>query len=387
MVMEKLIMLRVTAVLTCAFCFASAPLSVLHAKSKPNITKSTFGKTTDGQQADLYVLANKKGMQVAITNFGATTVSVKVPDRNGKVADVVLGYDDVKDYESGKAYFGATVGRYANRIAHGEFTLNGTTYTLAKNDGENHLHGGVRGFSKKMWAAKDVSTGNRPALKFTYVSEDGEEGYPGKLEASVTFTLTDKSELIIQYAAATDKATVINLTNHSYFNLAGQDSGDILSHHLTLYADKFTPVDATLIPTGELRNVKGTPFDFTRAEAIGTRINQSDQQLKFGKGYDHNWVLKKNKVGGLSPAAELYDAQSGRVVDVQTTEPGVQFYSGNFLDGTARGKAGKAYNYRTGLCLETQHFPDSPNHPHFPTTTLKPGERFRSTTIYAFSTK
>jgi aldose 1-epimerase len=238
-----------------------------------------------------------------------------------------------------------------------------------------------------MWTAKDVSTGNRPALKFTYVSEDGEEGYPGKLEASVTFTLTDKSELIIQYAAATDKATVINLTNHSYFNLAGQDSGDILSHHLTLYADKFTPVDATLIPTGELRNVKGTPFDFTRSEAIGTRINQSDQQLKFGKGYDHNWVLKKNKVGGLSPAAELYDAQSGRVVDVQTTEPGVQFYSGNFLDGTARGKAGKAYNYRTGLCLETQHFPDSPNHPHFPTTTLKPGERFRSTTIYAFSTK
>ena len=380
-------MLRLTAVLTCALCFASAPLSVLHAKSKPNITKSTFGKTTDGQQADLYVLSNNKGMQVAITNFGATIVSVKVPDRNGKVADVVLGYDDVKDHESGKAYFGATVGRYANRIAHGEFTLNGATYTLAKNDGENHLHGGVRGFSKKMWTAKDVSTGNRPALKFTYVSEDGEEGYPGKLEASVTFTLTDKSELIIQYAAATDKATVINLTNHSYFNLAGQDSGDILSHHLTLYADKFTPVDATLIPTGELRNVKGTPFDFTRSEAIGTRINQSDQQLKFGKGYDHNWVLKKNKVGGLSPAAELYDAQSGRVVDVQTTEPGVQFYSGNFLDGTARGKAGKAYNYRTGLCLETQHFPDSPNHPHFPTTTLKPGERFRSTTIYAFSTK
>jgi len=380
-------MLRLTAVLTCALCFASAPLSLLHANSKPNITKSTFGKTTDGQQADLYVLSNKKGMQVAITNFGATIVSVKVPDRNGKVADVVLGYDDVKDHESGKAYFGATVGRYANRIAHGEFTLNGATYTLAKNDGENHLHGGVRGFSKKMWTAKDVSTGNRPALKFTYVSEDGEEGYPGKLEASVTFTLTDKSELIIQYAAATDKATVINLTNHSYFNLAGQDSGDILSHHLTLYADKFTPVDATLIPTGELRNVKGTPFDFTRAEAIGTRINQSDQQRKFGKGYDHNWVLKKNKVGGLSPAAELYDAQSGRVVDVQTTEPGVQFYSGNFLDGTARGKAGKAYNYRTGLCLETQHFPDSPNHPHFPTTTLKPGERFRSTTIYAFSTK
>lgn len=380
-------MLRLTAVLTCALCFASAPLSLLHANSKPNITKTTFGKTTDGQQADLYVLSNKKGMQVAITNFGATIVSVKVPDRNGKVADVVLGYDDVKDYESGKAYFGATVGRYANRIAHGEFTLNGATYTLAKNDGENHLHGGVRGFSKKMWTAKEVSTGNRPALKFTYVSEDGEEGYPGKLKASVTFTLTDKSELIIQYAAATDKATVINLTNHSYFNLAGQDSGDILSHHLTLYADKFTPVDATLIPTGELRNVKGTPFDFTRAEAIGTRINQSDQQLKFGKGYDHNWVLKKNKVGGLSPAAELYDAQSGRVVDVQTTEPGVQFYSGNFLDGTARGKAGKAYNYRTGLCLETQHFPDSPNHPHFPTTTLKPGERFRSTTIYAFSTK
>ena len=380
-------MLRLTAVLTCAFCFASAPLSLLHAKSKPNTTKSTFGKTTDGQQADLYVLRNKKGMQVAITNFGATIVSVKVPDRNGKVADVVLGYDDVKGYEDGKAYFGATVGRYANRIAHGEFTLNGATYTLAKNDGENHLHGGVRGFSKKLWTARDVSTANRPALEFTYVSEDGEEGYPGKLNASVTFTLTDKSELIIEYAAATDKATVINLTNHSYFNLAGQDSGDIFSHHLILYADKFTPVDATLIPTGELRNVKGTPFDFTRAEAIGTRINQSDQQLKFGKGYDHNWVLNKNKAGGLSPAAELYDAQTGRVINVRTTEPGVQFYSGNFLDGTARGKAGKAYKYRTGLCLETQHFPDSPNHPDFPTTTLKPGERFRSTTIYAFSTK
>jgi len=380
-------MLRLAAVLTCAFCFASAPLSVLHAKSKPNTTKSTFGKTTDGQQADLYVLRNKKGMQVAITNFGATIVSVKVPDRNGKVADVVLGYDDVKDYESGKTYFGATVGRYANRIAHGEFTLDGATYTLAKNDGENHLHGGVRGFSKKMWTARDVSTANRPALEFTYVSEDGEEGYPGKLNASVTFTLTDKSELIIEYAAATDKATVVNLTNHSYFNLAGQDSGDILSHRLILYADKFTPVDATLIPTGELRNVKGTPFDFTRAEAIGKRINQSDQQLKFGKGYDHNWVLNKNKASGLSPAAELYDAQTGRVINVRTTEPGVQFYSGNFLDGTARGKAGKAYKYRTGLCLETQHFPDSPNHPDFPTTTLKPGERFRSTTIYAFSTK
>lgn len=375
------------AVVIYSLLFIAVAVSGPLAEAKSKMQKQTFGKTEDGQQVDLYTLTNKNGVEVAITNYGGTVVSWKVPDRNGHIADVVLGYDNVKDYENGKAYFGATVGRYANRIAHGKFTLNGATYTLAKNDGENHLHGGIKGFSKRVWTAKDVSGSNGQALELTYLSKDGEEGYPGNLSVTVIFTLTEKNELKIDYSATTDKDTVLNLTNHSYFNLAGQGSGDILSHELTLNADRFTPVDATLIPTGELRKVKGTPFDFTQPTAIGARINQDDEQLKLGKGYDHNWVLNKPKIGVLTLAAELYEPKSGRLLEVRTTQPGVQFYTGNFLDGTAHGKDGKVYNYRTGMCLETQHFPDSPNHPDFPSTVLKPGQRFHSTTIFKFSTK
>jgi aldose 1-epimerase len=386
---ERMKMPRISAAVRVIYSllFIAVAVSGSLAEAKSKMHKQTFGKTEEGQQVDLYTLTNKNGVEVAITNYGGTVVSWKVPDRNGQVADVVLGYDNVKDYEAGKAYFGATVGRYANRIAHGKFTLNGATYTLAKNDGENHLHGGIKGFSKRVWTAKDVSGSNGQALELSYLSKDGEEGYPGNLSVTVVFTLTEKNELKIDYSATTDKDTVLNLTNHSYFNLAGQGSGDILSHQLTLNADRFTPVDATLIPTGELRKVKGTPFDFTQPTAIGARINQDDEQLKLGKGYDHNWVLNKPKIGVLTLAAELYEPKSGRLLEVRTTQPGVQFYTGNFLDGTAHGKEGKVYNYRTGMCLETQHFPDSPNHPDFPSTVLKPGQRFHSTTIYKVSTK
>jgi aldose 1-epimerase len=386
---ERMKMPRISAAVRVIYSllFIALGVSGSLAEAKSKMQKQTFGKTEDGQQVDIYTLTNKNGVELAITNYGGTVVSWKVPDRNGHIADVVLGYENVKDYENGKAYFGATVGRYANRIAHGKFTLNGSTYTLAKNDGENHLHGGIKGFSKRVWTAKDVSGSNGQALELTYLSKDGEEGYPGNLSVTVVFTLTEQNELKIDYSATTDKDTVLNLTNHSYFNLAGQGSGDILSHELTLNADRFTPVDATLIPTGELRKVKGTPFDFSQATAIGARINQDDEQLKFGKGYDHNWVLNKPKIGVLTLAAQLYEPKSGRLLEVRTTEPGVQFYSGNFLDGSAHGKEGKVYNYRTGMCLETQHFPDSPNHPDFPTTVLKPGQRFHSTTIYKFSTK
>src|SRR5438067_2524869 len=306
---ERMKMPRISAAVRVIYSllFIAVAVSGSLAEAKSKMHKQTFGKTEEGQQVDLYTLTNKNGVEVAITNYGGTVVSWKVPDRNGQVADVVLGYDNVKDYEAGKAYFGATVGRYANRIAHGKFTLNGATYTLAKNDGENHLHGGIKGFSKRVWTAKDVSGSNGQALELSYLSKDGEEGYPGNLSVTVVFTLTEKNELKIDYSATNEKDTVLNLTNHSYFNLAGQGSGDILSHQLTLNADRFTQVDATLIPTGELRKVKGTPFDFTQPTAIGARINQDDEQLKLGKGYDHNWVLNKPKIGVLTLAAELYE--------------------------------------------------------------------------------
>jgi len=342
------------------------------------MTKS-FG-TADGTQIQLYVLKNSRGMEVAISDFGATVVSLKVPDRTGNFADVVLGYDDASGYVNDKSYFGAAIGRYGNRIGKARFTLNGKTYELSKNDGENQLHGGVKGFNKKVWTAKPV----RGGVRFTYASKDGEEGYPGNLKAEVTYTLTDKNELKIDYRATTDKSTVVNLTNHSYFNLAAD--GDILKHELTLHASKFTPVDATLIPTGEIRDVKNTPFDFTKAAAIGSRIGNEDEQLKFGKGYDHNFVLDRPKAG-LATVAEVYEPTSGRVLTVLTTEPGIQFYSGNFLDGTTKGKGGKAYEFRTGFCLETQHFPDSPNKKDFPSTVLNPGSEYKSTTIYQFSTR
>ncbi|MGA8491096.1 MAG: aldose epimerase family protein [Terriglobales bacterium] len=353
----------------------------LQAEAKSKMQKQSFGKTEDGQPVDLYTLTNKNGMEARITNYGGTVVSLKVPDRNGKLDDVVLGYDNLEGYETGKAYIGATVGRYANRIAHAKFTLDGITYTLEKNNGDNHLHGG---FNKRVWHAKDVSSKAGQALELTYLSKDGEEGFPGNLPVKVVYTLTDKNELKIDYSATTDRDTVLNLTNHAYFNLAGQGNGDILQQQIMIQADRFTPIDQFSIPTGELRSVKGTPFDFTKATAIGARIDEDDQQLKMGNGYDHNWVLNNEKPGSLFLAAQAYDPHSGRVLEVLTTQPGIQLYTGNFLDGV-HGRDGKVYNRRYAFCLETQHFPDSPNHPNFPTTELKPGQRFESTTIYKFS--
>jgi len=358
------------------------------AEAKSGMEHKNFGRTQDGQSAELYVLTNKNGMQAEVTNYGATLVALRVPDRDGKLGDVILGYDNVAGYEAGASYLGATVGRYANRIAHGKFSLNGNTYTLPKNDGENTLHGGTMGFNKHYWTTKDVSSDAGPALQLAYLSKDGEEGFPGNLNITVTYSLVvDRNELRIEYRATTDKDTVINVSNHAYYNLAGQGNGDILKHELKLYASRFTPVDQTLIPTGELRDVKGTPFDFTKATAIGARIDQDEQQLKYGKGYDHNWVLDQKAKGLPAPAAEAYDPQSGRVLEISTTEPGVQFYSGNFLDGTIHGKEGKVYGHRFAFCLETQHFPDSPNHPDFPTTVLKPGQHFHSSSTYRFSTR
>ena len=371
----------IVVMLVCSI--ATIFVSGLQAEAKSKMQKQSFGKTEDGQQVDLYTLTNKNGMEAAITNYGGTVVSLKVPDRNRKFEDVVLGYDNLDGYAAGKAYIGATVGRYANRIAHATFVLDGVTYTLSKNDGDNHLHGG---FNKRVWTAKDVSSSAGQALELTYLSKDGEEGFPGNLPVKVVYTLTDKNELRIDYSATTDKDTVLNLTNHAYFNLAGQGNGDILQQQIMIRADRFTPIDAVSIPTGNLRSVKGTPFDFTTATAIGARIDQDDQQLKLGKGYDHNWVLNGGTAGSPSLAAQAYDPHSGRVLEVLTTEPGVQLYTGNFLDGI-HGKDGKVYNRRYAFCLETQHFPDSPNHPNFPTTELKPGQHFASTTVYKFSTR
>jgi aldose 1-epimerase len=348
----------------------------------PGVKKSVFGKTKDGREAHLYTLTNKSGMQVVISDFGGTVVSIKVPDRNGKIGDVVLGYDTLAGYQEGTASFGATVGRYANRIGGAKFSLDGKEYVLEKNNGENHLHGG---FNKALWDAEPGAGKAGPSLKIHYLSKDGEENFPGNLSVTVVFTLTDTNELKIEYTATTDKKTVLNLTNHSYFNLA--ESGAILNHQLTLKASRFTPVDAGMIPTGELRPVAGTPFDFHKATAIGARIDQDDEQLKLGHGYDHNWVLDAGIKAEPSLAAILYEPTTGRIVEAWTTEPGIQVYTGNFLDGTPPGKGGKRYVPRSAVCLEAQHFPDSPNHPDFPTTTLVPGKEFHSTTIYKFSTK
>jgi aldose 1-epimerase len=376
---------RATIPAIAVLAFFTATMARPYPRTEVNskVQKQAFGKLQDGRSVDLYILTNRQGAEAAITNYGATLVSLKVPDRHGKLGDVVLGYDKIAGYETGKAYFGATVGRYGNRIAHAKFVLDGTTYTLEKNDGENHLHGG---FNKQVWTAKDVSSAAGQTLELTYLSKDGEEGFPGNLSVKVAYTLlTGQNALKIDYTATTDKDTVLNLTHHSYFNLAGQGNGDVLQHQLTIHASRFTPVDSTLIPTGELREVRNTPFDFLQPTAIGARIDQDDPQLKFGKGYDHNWVLDQKSPGSLSAAAQAYDPESGRAMEVSTTEPGLQFYSGNFLDGSIQGKDGKTYGPRSAFCLETQHFPDSPNHPDFPSTVLKPGQQFRSSTIYKFS--
>ena len=349
-----------------------------------NIEKAEFGKTKQGEVAHIYTLTNANGCEVRITNYGGIVVSLKVPDKTGKLADVVLGYETLDKYIEKTPYFGALIGRYGNRIGKGKFTLNGKEYTLAINNGPNHLHGGIVGFDKVVWRAKEIRKSEAVGLELSYLSKDGEEGYPGNLSVTVRYLWTNDNELRIDYAATTDKPTVVNLTNHSYFNLACK--GDILGHEMMIDADKFTPVDEGLIPTGELRSVAGTPMDFRKPTAIGARIEQQDEQLKFGLGYDHNWVLNRND-GSLRMVARVYEPTTGRVLEVYTTQPGVQFYSGNFLDGTITGKYGRVYQKRNGLCLETQHFPDSPNKPNFPSTVLKPGEKYASTTVYKFTTK
>ena len=345
---------------------------------QPAITRSSFG-TVAGQNVEIFTLRNSRGIEIKATNYGAIITSIMTPDRSGRPGDIVLGYDTLDGYLKDSPYFGAVVGRYGNRIAKGRFTLDGHTYTLAINNGPNHLHGGLKGFDKVVWEAEPLKGKN--GVSFSRKSPDGEEGYPGNLDVRITYELTDRDELVVDYHATTDKATPLNLTQHSYFNLAGE--GDILGHQLMIAADRYTPVDATLIPTGELAPVEGTPFDFRTPTAIGARIDQPNEQLKNGGGYDHNWVLNR-KEAGRQLAARVVEPKSGRTLGISTTEPGVQFYSGNFLDGTIRGKGGRVYQRRSGFCLETQHFPDSPNQPKFPPTILRPGATYSTQTVFAF---
>ncbi|HJU57042.1 MAG TPA: aldose epimerase family protein [Pyrinomonadaceae bacterium] len=366
-------------------CLMMLFICAAQGQRKAAIKQEPYG-TADGKEVSIYTLTNRKGAEARITNYGGIVVSLRVPDRKGQMDDVVLGFDTLDEYVAGNPpYFGAIIGRYANRIALGRFKLNGVEYKLATNNDPNHLHGGVKGFDKVVWDARPLKTRTGAALELTYLSRDGEEGYPGNLRARVVYTLTDTNDLRVDYTATTDKDTVVTLTHHGYFNLKGQGNGDILDHQLTLNASRFTPIDATSIPLGELRSVKGTPFDFTTRTAIGARIDQDDEQIKNGSGYDHNYVIN-GRNGVLRRAAEAYEATTGRVMEVWTTEPGVQLYTGNFLTGL-KGKDGKTYARRNGFCLETQHYPDSPNHPNFPTTVLRRGGRLRSTTIYKFSAR
>ena len=353
---------------------------------KRMIKKEAFGTTRDGEAVDLFTLTNSHGMEVRAMTYGGIIVSLRVPDRNGQLDDVVLGYDKLDGYLGRHPYFGAIIGRYGNRIGHAKFTLDGQEYRLAENDGPNSLHGGIKGFDKVVWHAESFEKKDQVGLIFKYRSVDGEEGFPGTLDVTVTYTLDDKNQLTLEYQATTDKPTVVNLTNHSYFNLKGEGSGDILGHELMLNADHFTPVDVSLTPTGEIASVKGTPLDFNHLTAIGSRIYQNDKQLQFGGGYDHNFVIKRQGEG-LALAAQVYEPTTGRVMEVYTTEPGVQFYSASGLDGSITGKHGHVYAKRSALCLETQHYPDSPNRPEFPSTILRPGQTYRSTTAYRFSTR
>jgi len=348
------------------------------------LRKDQWGKLPSGEQIDLYTLRNSNGIETAITNYGGRIVTLKTPDRHKQFADIVLGCDKLDGYLAKNPYLGALVGRYANRIANGEFTLGTKTYLLDKNNGPNALHGGLKGFDKGARTGSSVDAGDGPAVELKYLSPDGEDGYPGNLSVTVRYTLTDKDELRIDYHATTDKETILNLTNHSYFNLAGHAGGTILDHVVMINADKFTPVNEHLIPTGELRQVKETPFDFREPKAIGKHIDEKDQQIAYGIGFDHNYVLNK-KQEGLSLAARVTEPNTGRTIEVSTTEPGVQFYTGNHLDGAAKGKGGAVYGFRTGFCLETQHFPDSPHHPEFPSTELRPGQIYRETTVFKFS--
>ena len=351
-------------------------------KTAGQISEQPFGKTLDGRPVEVYTLRNKSGAEAKILNYGGLVISLKVPDRNGQLGDVVLGYDNLDGYLKETPYFGALIGRYGNRIAKGKFTLDGKQYTLATNNFPNALHGGIKGFDKVLWNGKILVSEAGPALELQYTSKDGEEGYPGNLSVTAVYTLTEDNALRLDYTAKTDKDTVVNLTQHSYFNLAGK--GDILNHEVMIPADKFTPVDSTLIPTGELKPVDGTPFDFRKPTAIGARINQDDQQLKFGGGYDHNWVINKTP-GQLTVVARVYEPTTGRVLEVLSTEPGLQFYTGNFLDGKITGKGGWVYQFRNGFCMEPQHFPDSPNQPNFPSVVLKPGQVYKNTIIFRFA--
>ena len=375
-------LLTLSAVLAVAGCATQE-----EQMSETTIRVESFGQLQDGSPVDLYTVTNAAGAEMRVTNYGGIIVSLRMPDADGNLEDIVLGYDSLAGYVRQNPYFGAIIGRYGNRIANGTFELDGETYNLATNDGSNHLHGGIKGFDKVVWAAESFENATGSGIIFSYTSPDGEEGYPGTLDATVTYTLTDENELIFNYMASTDKATPVNLTQHTYFNLAGEGEGDILSHVLQLNADAFTPVDETLIPTGELRPVENTPFDFREPTAIGARIESDTEQIRFGLGYDHNFVLRREGASedSLVLAASVYEPSSGRLMEVFTTEPGVQFYSGNFLDGSIVGKAGTAYARRTGFCLETQHYPNSPNEPSFPSTILRPGEEYHTRTVYRFS--
>jgi len=352
------------------------------------IPVENFDKVIDGKQVKLFVMKNNNGIVTEVTNYGGKVVSQWVPDRNGNFEDIVLGYDNIDDYlKSGEQYFGALIGRYGNRIAKGKFSLNGKEYNLATNNGENHLHGGDKGYNDVVWDSRKYKNElGEDVLELKYISADGEEGYPGELEITVFYTLTNNNEFIIEYSAVCKDTTVINLTHHSFFNLLGAGNGDVLDHEIKIYADFYTPVDAGLIPTGEIAKVANTPMDFTSFHSIGSRVEQDFEQLVLGKGYDHNWVLNKK---GMEPelAASVYEPQSGRTMDVLTTEPGIQFYGGNFLDGTETGKENKKYEFRTAFCLETQHFPDSPNKPDFPSCILLPGKTYKHICIYKFGSR
>ncbi|MEU7854317.1 aldose epimerase family protein [Nonomuraea sp. NPDC049141] len=372
------------AVLALGMSLAAVPPAQA-AGGGPSITKKRFGILPNGKKIDIYTLRNSNGMRVKILTYGGILQSIEVPDSGGKFADVTLGFDNLSDYVKKSPYFGSITGRYANRVAKGRFTLDGKTYRLATNDGPNHLHGGNKGFDKQVWQAHPVKRHNSVGLVLTYTSPNGEEGYPGTLRTKVVYTLTDDNQLRMDYRATTSRPTIVNLTNHAYFNLRGEGNGTILGHELQINASRYTPVDKTLIPTGKIARLGGTPLDFRRPTAIGDRIDSENQQIVRGGGYDHNYVLQSHG-RGLKLAARVVEPDSGRVLEVITDQPGLQFYSGNFLDGTLRGTSGRLYPKRSGFALESQHFPDSPNHENFPSTVLRPGEVYRTTTIYAFST-
>jgi aldose 1-epimerase len=367
-----------------AFLLAASIGASMTAEAATRIHRDPFGRAPEGATAEVFTLFGDGGVTVKISNYGGVIVSLEAPGRDGMKADVVLGFKTIDEYGADRTFQGALIGRYANRIAKGRFTLDGKTYTLATNNGPNHLHGGNHGYGKKVWAARVVKGEHGEALELSLLSEDNDEGYPGSLNAKVVYALRADNGLEIDYTATTSKPTILNLTNHAYFNLAGEGAGDILGHLMQIEADQFTPVDETLIPTGELRAVKGTPLDFTKPTAIGARIDDTYEQMAKGGGYDHNYVLR-GAAGKLRLAARVTEPKSGRVMEVLTTQPGIQFYSGNFLDGSLKGKAGKAYARRHGFCLETQHYPDSPNQPKFPSVVLRPGETYRETTVYRFT--